>query len=135
MMYMLLLLLMMMMMMMMMMMLSSIYIYAGVMYHGPDTRYSNQELCLVFTGRNIQILDVTDKCDIIVVTSTGYVSKAYAHQGWWSEDHSYFVMGDEHDELRFRVRTRSLLWDASDLRSLFVVHDYRSFSTKAVGEC
>lgn len=104
-----------------------------MIYHGPDTRYTNQEICLVFTGNEIQILDVTNKCNILVLAINTYTSKGYVHQGWFSEDHKYFVMGDEHDELEYGMNTRTMLWDASELTSLRLLHDYRSMTTNAIG--
>ena len=103
-----------------------------MIYHGPDTRYTGQEICLVFTGDYIRILDVTNKCDIRSLSFSGYSFKSFVHQGWWSDDHSYFVMGDENDEVDSHINTRSILWDASVLTSLRMFHDFRS-STGAVG--
>lgn len=105
---------------------------SGVIYHGPDTRFTDQEICLVFTGDDIQIVDVSNKCVMLVRAITTYSSRSYVHQGWWSEDHSYFVMGDENDELNYGVKTRSLLWDATDLTRLTLAHDFRA-TTTAIG--
>jgi choice-of-anchor B domain-containing protein len=111
----------------------SLTLTAGVMYHGPDTRYTDKEICLVFTGRDIRLLDVSDKCNVVVISTATYSVQSFVHQGWWTSDHTHFVMGDEDDELKYGVATRSLLWDATDLTHVVVVHDYRA-GTGAIGE-
>jgi len=97
-----------------------------VMYHGPDSRYTGREICVAFTGVDIRILDVTEKCSIVVVTTATYGGRSFVHQGWWTADHRYFIMGDENDEVDYGMNTRSLLWDAADLTSLSVAHEYFS---------
>jgi choice-of-anchor B domain-containing protein len=40
----------------------------------------------------------------------------YAHQGWITDDHKYFYMNDELDEIAGSTpRTRTLIWDVTDL--------------------
>jgi choice-of-anchor B domain-containing protein len=55
---------------------------------------------------------------------------AYSHQGWFSEDHSYFYMNDELDELqRNFVGTRTLIWDVTDLDDPVLAREYLSENT------
>jgi hypothetical protein len=61
------------------------------------------------------IADVEDKEDCQLVASEGYVGNAYAHQGWVTEDHRYFVMNDEIDENEFGHNTKTYVWDIQDL--------------------
>jgi len=51
------------------------------------------------------------------VSNATYPNVAYAHQGWVTEDHRYFFMDDEGDELASEEinRTRTLIFDISDL--------------------
>jgi len=45
-----------------------------------------------------------------------YPNVAYAHQGWLTEDHRYFYLDDEGDELAGTApKTRTLVFDLSDL--------------------
>jgi choice-of-anchor B domain-containing protein len=40
----------------------------------------------------------------------------YAHQGWLTDDHRFFYMNDEGDEVGGVVpRTRTIIWDVADL--------------------
>lgn len=100
-----------------------------VMYHGPDAAYQGREVCITFSEDKVILLDVTLKCDIQVISSNTYPQTAYTHQGWFSEDHSYFSMGDEMDEQSLGVNTRTLFWDATSLASPYVMKDYRAATT------
>lgn len=100
-----------------------------VMYHGPDTAYQGREVCMTFSEDKIVMLDVTLKCDIQVISSSTYSQRSYTHQGWFSEDHKYFTMGDEMDENDFGVNTRTLFWDATSLSSPSLMKDYRALTT------
>jgi choice-of-anchor B domain-containing protein len=99
-------------------------------YHGPDTAYTGHEICVVFTGSDIQIIDFTLKCAVqMIATDVIYGELAYSHQGWFSDDHSYFVMGDEEDEITKGVNTRTLFWDATSLSNPVLMYDYRAATT------
>ena len=86
-----------------------------VVYHGPDSRFAGRELCFASNVTNLLIVDVTDKGTPVIVSRTGYSGAAYTHQGWLTEDHRYFLMDDEGDEVSSRFKTRTYLWDLSDL--------------------
>lgn len=71
-----------------------------VTYHGPDPNFIGHELCFLSSGPRINVVDVTDKVNPdFVVASFPYPGVAYAHQGWLTEDHRYFVVDDEFDEI------------------------------------
>jgi hypothetical protein len=40
---------------------------------------------------------------------------AYTHQGWFTEDQRYFIVGDEIDELNIGGNTRTIVFDLNDL--------------------
>ena len=87
-----------------------------VIYNGPDTEYSGREICFNSNETALSISDVTDKDSTIAVSSASYPNVAYAHQGWLTEDHAYFYMNDELDELQGEiVGTRTMIWDVTDL--------------------
>ena len=60
-------------------------------------------------------LDVTDKNNVISISEFTYPQTAYAHQGWFTEDQRYFILGDELDETSFGFNTKTLVFDFSDL--------------------
>lgn len=96
-----------------------------VVYQGPDAEYQGQELCFGANETALNIADVTDKENPVSVSTAQYPNVGYTHQGWLSEDHRYFYLDDELDELQGLVdRTRLLVWDVSDLDEPVLVNEY-----------
>ncbi len=62
------------------------------MYHGPDTRYTNHEICMSSNETTVSIQDVTDKKHVKVLSHADYPTVGYAHQGWFTEDQKYFFL-------------------------------------------
>jgi choice-of-anchor B domain-containing protein len=88
-----------------------------VIYDGPDASYTGREIAFNSNEDTLTIVDVTDKTSPAMLSRTGYSLVSYAHQGWLTEDHRYFISNDELDEKnRPLVRfTRTHLWDVADL--------------------
>ena len=86
-----------------------------VTYNGPDIDHVGKE---IFIGSNLDevvIVDVSDKENPIKLGAVSYPDYAYTHQGWLTEDHTYFILGDEGDETGNGFNTRTLIFDFSDL--------------------
>ena len=86
-----------------------------VTYNGPDTDYAGRE---IFVGSNedrIAIVDVTDKSNPIGIETIDYPNVGYTHQGWFTEDQRFFILGDETDETQFGFNSRTLVFDFADL--------------------
>ena len=102
-----------------------------VVYHGRDADYQGQEICFNSNGSSFIIANVTDKENPTTLAHATYPNLAYTHQGWLSEDHSYFYMNDELDELSGGVpQTRTLIWDVQDLDDPLLVKEFM-LDTKA----
>lgn len=86
-----------------------------VNYIGPDQDYQGREIFVGSNAYQIVILDVTDKSNIQFISSLDYSNVAYTHQGWFTEDQRYFILGDELDEIDFGFNTRTLIFDFTDL--------------------
>jgi len=88
-----------------------------VIYHGPDVGYDGREVAFNANVDTVTIVDFTDKSNPQQISRTGYPESAYAHQGWLSEDHRYFFLDDELDEvgLAGQNHSRTHLWDMADL--------------------
>lgn len=102
-----------------------------VTYSGPDTDYDARELLVGANENQISIVDVTDKVNPQLISSFGYSSIGYTHQGWFTEDQRFFIVGDELDELNFGFDSRTLVFDFSDLDEP-VLHDTYIGPTSAV---
>lgn len=88
-----------------------------VTYNGPDGDYTGKEIYIGSNGNTdrIVILDVTDKTNVIPISDFTYPDASYAHQGWFTEDQRYFILGDETDEIGFGFNTKTLVFDFTDL--------------------
>ena len=86
-----------------------------VVYEGPDTVYRNREICFNSNEDTLTVVDATDKVEQVMLSRTGYGGSAYTHQGWLTEDQRFFLVNDEGDETTFKHRTRTWIWDVSDL--------------------
>jgi choice-of-anchor B domain-containing protein len=102
-----------------------------VLYQGPDADHMGQEICVnsnktndVLEEHHLGIADVTNKSATTTISSTNYPDAGFAHQGWLTEDHRYFLMGDELDELDFTVPTRTHVFDLTDLDAPVYVYAY-----------
>lgn len=69
-----------------------------ITYDGPDTRYTDREICFGANETALSISDVTDRQNPVALSNASYPGVAYAHQGWLTEDRSYFYQNDELDE-------------------------------------
>jgi choice-of-anchor B domain-containing protein len=100
-----------------------------VNYAGPDTRYHGREICFSSNEDTLTITDVTDKAAPVMLSRVSYEGSAYSHQGWLTKDARHFLMGDELDEQRYGVPTRTWIWEVSDLTAPSVVGAYNSNNT------
>ncbi len=98
-----------------------------VIYHGPDEEYQGHEICIGSNETAISVADVTDKRNPVALGAASYPNVAYSHQGWFTEDHKYFYMNDEGDEMSGLVEgTRTLIWDLQELEDPILVKEYIS---------
>ncbi|MCC7134144.1 MAG: choice-of-anchor B family protein [Gemmatimonadales bacterium] len=96
-----------------------------VNYRGPDARYSGREICFNASETAVGIADLTDKAAPKRIAVAEYPNTAYAHQGWLSDDHKYFFLNDEGDEISGRTpKTRTLVWDVSKLDEPVLVKEF-----------
>ena len=96
-----------------------------VSYDGPDERYAGREICFGSNASGLSIADVTDKDNPVSIAAATYPNAVYLHQGWITDDHRYFFMNDEIDELAGSVsHTRTLVWDISELDDPLLVREH-----------
>lgn len=86
-----------------------------VSYDGPDPDYEGREICMASNETEIAIIDVTNKNAPVTISTVIYSNVAYTHQGWLTEDHRYFILGDERDEIDDGIDSRTLVFDFEDL--------------------
>ncbi|HYO99273.1 MAG TPA: choice-of-anchor B family protein [Pyrinomonadaceae bacterium] len=86
-----------------------------VIYRGPDATYYNREVCFNSNEDTLTIVDVTDKSAPRQISRTVYPGSAYTHQGWLTDDQSLFLVDDELDEQKLKTKTRTHIFNVSDL--------------------
>ncbi|WP_170234458.1 choice-of-anchor B family protein [Bizionia saleffrena] len=92
-----------------------------ITYNGPDTDYSGKEILIASNGTSgsgtnkVVIVDVSDKTNPALISEITYPQAAYTHQGWFTDDQRYFILGDELDEQNFGVNTSTFIFDFADL--------------------
>jgi len=99
-----------------------------VTYTGPDEAYQGKEIAFCCNENTVTIVDVTDATDANLLSATGYPGSSYTHQGWLTEDQTYFLSNDELDEQTFGVNTTTFIWDVSDLTAPVLVGTFVSQS-------
>ena len=100
-----------------------------VTYNGPDQDHHGKEILFGSNsdgGDNNQvvIVDVTDKSAPTLISNMSYSNGGYTHQGWLAEDHQYYYLGDELDEINYGGRTKTLVFDLEDLDNPILHHTY-----------
>jgi len=87
-----------------------------IVYAGPDTEHGGKEICFGGNETAVSISDVTDKANPIALSSAEYPNAGYTHQGWITENHEFFYVNDELDEVSGgQTKTRTLIFDVRDL--------------------
>lgn len=102
-----------------------------VVYNGADVRYLGHEICIASNEDTVNVVDVTDKANPVQISVSSYNAVKYTHQGWLTEDHQYFLLGDELDETSYGVNTKTFIWDFSDLENIHQFAVYNS-TTKSI---
>ncbi|MCW5518326.1 choice-of-anchor B family protein [Aureitalea sp. L0-47] len=95
-----------------------------VTYCGPDKDYSGREILFGSNENEVIIADITDKANPISISSISYSNVEYTHQGWFTEDQRYFLVGDELDETSVGFNTRTIVFDFEDLDNPQLFFEY-----------
>ncbi len=88
-----------------------------VTYTGPDSTYSGREILIGSNEIEVVIADITDKNNPVTLSTIKYPDIGYTHQGWFTEDMRYFILGDETDEQGVGFNTRTIIFDFQDLNN------------------
>jgi len=100
-----------------------------VAYQGPDADHVGSEICASSNENHLEIADVTIKSAPVSISSVTFPQLGYIHQGWFTDDHQFFLLGDELDELNFRVATRTHVFDVSNLDTPVYIFTYEAATT------
>jgi len=97
-----------------------------VTYNGPDADYQGREIMISSNGGEevISVVDITDKNNPVGISTMAYPQSGYTHQGWFTEDHRFFLLGDEFDEGDFGFNTRTVVFDLADMDDPILDFEY-----------
>jgi choice-of-anchor B domain-containing protein len=96
----------------------------AVTYNGPDEDHVGKEIVFACNANSLTIVDCEDKTDCQQLSRSEYEQSAYSHQGWLTEDHRYFLLGDELDEVQLGNNTKTLIWDCEDLENPVLIGEH-----------
>ena len=88
----------------------------GVVLYGQPTEVVNDP--------GLDILDVTDKSNIVPLAQLLYVDGVYSHQAWLSADRQYLFLDDE-----LQQPTTTRVFDVSDLTDPFLATEFNNGNT------
>jgi len=95
-----------------------------ITYNGPDPDYQGSEIYIGSNEDRVAIIDISDKQNPSEISTITYSNTVYTHQGWFTEDQKYFIVGDELDEADFGFNSRTLIFDFTDLDNPVLHHTY-----------
>lgn len=99
-----------------------------VVYRGADQDYQGREICVSSNEDTVNVVDVTDKSKPYQISVATYDGVRYTHQGWLTEDHNYYLLGDELDEQKYGTKTKTFIWDFRDLDNIknFAIFEHKT---------
>ena len=100
-----------------------------VMYTGPDTDYTDREICFIGSDDNVSIGDVTDKAAPTMIANFDYNGIVRAHQGSLTPDQRYWLLSDTMDEMQNGHNTRTYVIDVQDLDAPVILGVYEHDTT------
>ena len=103
--------------------------YTGGTYAGRQVVFGFSETGSSGGSPGLDILDVTDKSNIQVMSQLTYSNANFSHQGWLSPDRRYLYLNDELDERNLGTPTTTRVIDVSDLVNPVEVGTFTNGST------
>jgi len=101
-------------------------------YRGPDTRFTNHEICMNSNEDTLTIMDATNPASPVQLNRIGYAGSGYTHQGWFVGGQRYFLLDDELDESDTGNNTKTYIFDLNTLDAAGVVPMVFTHLTKAI---
>ncbi len=95
-----------------------------IVYDGPDTDHTGDEIFFGSNEDQLVIVDVTNKNNPQLLSTINYGSTSYTHQAWLTEDRNYILIGDELDESDWGFSTRTVVGNVMDLDNASWFFDY-----------
>lgn len=111
---------------------AQIVTYVGGTYDGRQIAFCCSGFNGGFDATGLDILDVTNKSNILLLARYEYPNGEYSHQAWLSQDRTRLFLNDELDEGRLGIPTNTKVINVSDLSNPVQVDTFTNNET-AVG--
>lgn len=95
-----------------------------ITYNGPDTEHVGKEIFIGANTNKVVVVDVTNKSAPVLISTFTYTNRGYTHQGWFTEDQRYWILGDETDETNFGFNSKTIVIDMSNLDAPVLKFNY-----------
>ncbi|MHC4845740.1 MAG: choice-of-anchor B family protein [Planctomycetota bacterium] len=105
---------------------AQIVTYASGPFAGKQVAFCYSEDTAGGTNPAVDILDVTNKNNIQLISQLNYSGGVFSHQGWLSPDLNTLYLNDELDELSFGTLTTTRVADVSNLNNPVQVGSFTS---------
>ncbi|MFN5496735.1 MAG: choice-of-anchor B family protein [bacterium] len=118
---------------------SDFYVHEAQVKTYTSGPYAGKQIAFCFSGLNngwaspaVRIVDVTNKANPVILSTTTYPGARYCHQGWLDEEARYLYINDELDEGNTVATTTTIVMDVSNLSAPVVAGTFTNGNT-AVG--
>jgi choice-of-anchor B domain-containing protein len=98
--------------------------YTSGPYAGKEIFFACGGLNGGFAGTGVDIIDVTNKASLAVLSNFQYPQAAFCHQAWITPDQKYIYINDEIDEQDFGLLSVGRIVDVSNLSAPFLAGTY-----------
>jgi choice-of-anchor B domain-containing protein len=102
------------------------YVHDAEIVTFTEGKWAGREIAFTCGGFNggyeepgLDVLDVTDKTNIVQISRYLYPDALYSHQAWLTDDARYLYLNDEFDERDYGFTTNTHIIDVSDLENPF----------------
>lgn len=113
------------------------YVHDAQVVNYTEGPYAGREIAFCCSGFNngstqtgLDIVDVTDKMNIVNISRTFHPHAAYSHQAWLTDDKRYLFLNDERDEPQLPTTTHII--DVSNLENPMAVNSFTN-GNSAIG--
>jgi choice-of-anchor B domain-containing protein len=106
--------------------------YTSGPYAGKQVAFACGGLNGGWVDSGIDILDVTDKSNIVPFSQLLYPNAEYSHQAWLSPDRHWLYLDDELDEGNLNIPTKTFVFDVSNLSTPTLVNEFTN-GNSAIG--
>ncbi len=106
---------------------TSTYVHDAEIVSFTDGPYAGREIAFCYSGfTGLDIVDVTNKSNMVRLSRTSYAGQDYTHQGWLDQTTMVLYLNDELDERNGGTLVSTRVFDVADLSSPELIGSFSS---------